>query len=416
MAIDFQLIEAYDVDIENFSYDVSDMVNSIYIGPQGELLEKLELFNHNYGTNIGVTKSFTLKPGGYDEIKKAHARWVLRYDMKPRGIGSIFDRIQQYNWRASGFKQELLNIDTRMKDLKQSGMRWQDNTDQFEDEFDKLKSSIINTLEATREMYPSVSIECKVVPVSEGRLSVYRRRGHYGRSGFPTNMFSAEAVDFVLLVYLKLEDMDMMARVMDGDNAVSEYRLSMGDVYIASGTYLLPLISRNWGRTTPLTTNAQQGAYSFFLEAMYLSEMCKSDHPYIGRTTDRYSWELKAKAWAGNICTGNMEQEIRNSLLNNELMAHIVQLITWVTNYYVPQTHPLNRINMMKRYGDDIKFIQWRNDLNSTSTDVFESPDGALPEECNFGHHLYDSIHSYARNHDVNSYYHNNVTFDRSSV
>ena len=71
---------------------------------------------------------------------------------------------------------------------------------------------------------------------------------------------------------------------------------------------------------------------------------------------------------------------------------------------------------MMRRYGDDIKFIQWRNDLNSTSTNVFESPDGALPEECNFGHHLYDSIHSYARNHDVNSYYHNNDTFDRSSV
>ncbi len=93
MATDFQLIEAYDVDIENFSYDVSDMVDSIYIGPQGELLEKLELFNHNYATNIGVSKSFTLKPGGYDEIKKAHARWVLRYDMRPRGISSIFDRM-----------------------------------------------------------------------------------------------------------------------------------------------------------------------------------------------------------------------------------------------------------------------------------------------------------------------------------
>ena len=89
-------------------------------------------------------------------------------------------------------------------------MRWQDNTDQFEDEFNKLKSSIISALDQTREMYPSVSIECKIIPVSEGRLALYRRRNHYGRSGFPTNMFSAEAVDFILMVYLKIKDMDMM--------------------------------------------------------------------------------------------------------------------------------------------------------------------------------------------------------------
>ena len=416
MAVDFQMIEAYDVDIENFNYDVSDMVDSIYIGPQGDLLEKLELFNHNYHTNIGITKSFTLKPGGYDEIKKAHARWVLRYDMRPRGISSIFDRITQYNWRASGFKQQILDIDTRMKNLKSSGMRWQDNTDQFEEEFNKLKSSIINALEQTREMYPSVSINCKVVPVSEGRLASFRRRGHFSRSGFPDTMFSSEAVDFMLMIYLKIEDMDMMVHIMDGDSAVSEYRMSMDDVYIASGTYLLPLISRHWGRTTPMTSNPQNSSYSFFLEAIYLSEMHKSCHPYIGASTDRYAWDLKAKATAGNICTGNMEYEIRNSLLNNELMAHIVQLITWVTNYYVPQTHPLNRITMMRRHGDDIKFIQWRNDLNSTSTDIFRPSMAGLPQECSLGQNIYGDIHSYARNGDLNNYYNQSGGFNSDSI
>ena len=91
MATDFQLIEAHTVDIENFSCDVSDMIDSIYIGPQGELLEKIELFNANYDTDLGVTKSFTFKPGCYDKIKTAFNRWVLRYDMKPRGVRSIFD-------------------------------------------------------------------------------------------------------------------------------------------------------------------------------------------------------------------------------------------------------------------------------------------------------------------------------------
>tara|TARA_R100001530_G_scaffold134537_1_gene109593 strand:- start:209 stop:1381 length:1173 start_codon:yes stop_codon:yes gene_type:complete len=161
-----------------------------------------------------------------------------------------------------------------------------------------------------------------------------------------------------------------------------------------------------------MTANAQNGSYSFFLEAMHLSKMCKSSHPYISRSTDKYGWDLKARAFSSNICTGNMESEIRNSLLNNEIMAHIVQLISWVTNYYVPQTHPLNRINMMRHYGDDIRFIQWRGDLNSTSTDVFRPQSVVLPNECNFPRELYLGIFSHARNRDVNGFSTNGFNSD----
>ena len=86
--LNFKKVEAYPVDIESFNYNVSDMVNSIYIGPQGELLEKIDDFNGKFGSNIGVTRSFTLKPGGYDSIKEAYNKWVLRYDLKPRGLSS----------------------------------------------------------------------------------------------------------------------------------------------------------------------------------------------------------------------------------------------------------------------------------------------------------------------------------------
>ena len=417
MATDFQLIEAYDADIESFSYDISDMVDSIYIGPQGELLEKLERFNHTYDTSIGVTKNFTLKPGGYDEIKKAHARWVLRYDMKPRGIKSLFDRMQQYSWRAQNFKRDTLDIETQMKNLKSSGMRWQDNTDQFEGEFNRLKDSIINSLDQTKEMYPGIDISCKVIPVNEGRLQMYRRRGyHEDRQCFPANMFSDNVVDFVLMLYIKIKSSTMSVHIMD-DDGTAEYDISMGDILIASGTYLLPLISRHWGRTTPITTNAPSNQYSFFLEAMYLSEMGKSEHPYIGRSTDKYMWELGGRAHSGNICTGNMAGDIRNSLINNEIMAHIVQLITWVTTYYVPQTNPLNRINRLRSYGDDIKFVQWRSDLNSTSERVFTSGRDNLPEDCNFGSSLLAEITRYASNEDYNSMYNDrSLRFNENDV
>jgi len=40
--LNFKEIEAYPVDIESFNYNVPEMVDSIYIGPQGELLEKID--------------------------------------------------------------------------------------------------------------------------------------------------------------------------------------------------------------------------------------------------------------------------------------------------------------------------------------------------------------------------------------
>ena len=409
MSTNFQLIEAHNVDIENFNYDVSTMVDSIYIGPQGELLEKLEQFNHTFGSNIGVTKNFTLKPGGYDEIKKAHARFVLRHDLKPRGIKSLFDRIQNYGWRYSGFKQQILNIETRMQSLKASGMRWQNNTNQFIEEFNKLKASIINALEEVRNMYSFATVECKIVPVSEGRLTASRSRYYGDREVFPDNMFdeSDNEVDFIIMFYIKIKNADLMVHVMEED-VINEYRIPMGDICIASGTYLLPLISRNWNRTTPRTGHPSNTRYSFFLETIYLSKIGDSAHPYIGKSNDHYAFELNSPQYSGNICTGNMANDIRTSLLNNEIMAHITNLITWVTTYYVPQTNPLNRINKMRVYGDDIKFIQWRNDLNSTSTGVFTTLGSDLPEQCGYGVNIYHCIYSYATNTGSNNRYYRN--------
>ena len=417
MATDFQKIEVHDVDIENFSYDVSDMVDNIYIGPQGELLEKLQQFNHNFRCNISVTKAFTLKPGGYDELKKAYARWVLRYDLKPRGIKSLFDRIRQYGWRLSQFQRDILDIENRMKTLKRSGMRWQDNTEQFDIEFERFKENVINQLAQLREMYPNIGIFCKIIPVSEGRLQVFRRRGYWGdRSIFPQDMFSDNVVDFVFMIYVKLNNPTMTVHIMD-DGGTSEYSIPMEDILIASGTYLLPMISRNWGRTTPLTGVPPTNAYSFFLEAMYLSKMRKSEHPYIGRGTDTYNWELNGRCLSGNICTGNMSSDIRNSLINNEIMAHVVHLINWVTTYYVPQTNPLNRINRLRNFGDDIQFRQWRGDLNSTSSEVFRSGIDNLPQDCNFGQSLLADTISYASNEDSNSMYSDrNLRFNESNV
>ena len=74
--LNFMRLRDYPLDISDFNHDMSNIVDRIYVGPQGELLEHLERFNQQYNTELEVTKQFTLKPGGYDSIKAAYGRWV----------------------------------------------------------------------------------------------------------------------------------------------------------------------------------------------------------------------------------------------------------------------------------------------------------------------------------------------------
>ena len=403
MALNFQKLEAYNVDIENFGVDVSQIVDRIFVGPQGELLERIEAFNDAYNTNIGSTKAFTLKPGGYNELKKAYQDYVLRFDMKPRGVSSIFDRMQQYRWREANFKRNILNIETRMKNLKASGMRWQDNTDQVQEEFNRLKSNIINTLDIVREMYPQLNIDCKVVPVNQNRQT---RRWNSGRV-FPSDMYRLDNItDYIVVFYIKINNLEMTVHVMDTDSSIDRYTLPMDDVIVASGTYLLPLINRQWGRTEAHTTNAPS-SMNHFLEAIYLSPMGQNYHPYIGCIDDSYQWELGHSQPSGNICTGNMDGDIRNSLLNNDLLSHITNIVLWISNYYVPQTHPLNKIRKARYFGHNVKFLEWMNDLNTVSSTVFDPYEGMdeggdLPQDCGFGGWLSSRMHEFASGYTTN--------------
>ena len=402
--LNFQTLEAYNVDAENFNHNVSDMVDSIFVGPQGELLQNIQVFNDNYGANIGVTKSFTMKPGGYDEIKKAHANWVLRYDMKPRGIQSIFDRIDQYRWRDSNFRNSLLRIDSQMKSLKRSGMRWQDNTDQFEDELQKLLASVSTSIKQARDLYPNIKISSKVIPIGESRGTHLRGRWTSEKNSFPSNiLFTEHPKDFLICIYMEIPTVPMTVHVLDESTRIDQYNLKMGTIKVLSGTFLLPMISRNWGRDTPATGSVPQSTYTYFLDALYLDNFQKSFHPYITESRDRHQYNLGASMGSGNICTGNMGVDLRQSLINNEILAHIVNLYTWLTNYYVPQTYPLNKINKARTFGENMYFTQWRNDLNSSSESVFTHEyvnDGtvSMPTDCGLSNNIYNNAQDYAQN------------------
>ena len=58
---------------------------------------------------------------------------------------------------------------------------------------------------------------------------------------------------------------------------------------------------------------------------------------------------------------------------------------------------------MMRTYGDDINFVQWRNDLNSISTTVFTSQVGdSTPDGCSWPSTIHHNVLNYARGNTDN--------------
>ena len=396
----FSRIKDHPNDIESFEVDAEALVNSVYVGPQGDLLEKINNFNRTYDVDLEVTKQFTLKPGGYDKMKKAYSNYVLRWDMKPRGIESIFKRIHEYGWRFSSFKRDAIDLDGKMMDLRSRGLRWQDNTEDFNIELTKLKSTIISALETCKTLYPNVEITVKILPT--------KRRGNFshnyrsaGRYSFP-ELVTTETNEYILAFYLHIKKPTMTVHILQSNEDIEQFSVECEDIICVTGTYLLPIISRNWGRNTLRNDVGSNTREQLFLEALYLSPMGCSFHPYIQGTQDKYSFELEPdQNCYSHVCLGNMTNEIKSTLLNAQIEAHFTYIVNWLTNYYIPQTNPLHRINAIHHVGSNRDFVSLadRNDAFNVSTDR---------DSCNLHHKMSVSIVEYAKKSRADTPYNHN--------
>ena len=236
-------------------------------------------------------------------------------------------------------------------------------------ELDKMRENIVNGIEVAKEMYPNVDVKVKILPTEMNRLSLEVRRRNYGRQSFPTVADSDDnATEFILAYYIHIRNAVMTTHILNEDETIDTYDTPCGDMIVVSGSYLLPMISRNWGREELSSDMASNGQYSFFLDAIYLDPMKLNRHPYIGTSTDRYSWDLDADIASYNICQGNMSSDIRSTIINGQVAAHITHIVTWLTNYYVPQTNPLNRVQLLRTIGRDTLHSSFANENNSGDT------------------------------------------------
>ena len=63
------------IPLRNVEIDIKDMVDKVFIGPQGDLLRKVKEFNDCFAQGkecIRVTNKWRFKPGVYPAVKEAY--------------------------------------------------------------------------------------------------------------------------------------------------------------------------------------------------------------------------------------------------------------------------------------------------------------------------------------------------------
>jgi len=392
-------LEGHMVPLKDFVVDLKQLVDNIHIGPQGDLLRSLESYNNTYGTNLQLNRQFNFKPGAYNDIKKAYGRNVLRWDMKPRGLHSIFDRIGRFQWRYRHFKQQTLELEMQIRNIKTLGIGWQDNTEDLEEEYGKLLERIDKEIATINKLYPDVTIE----PYVAGMTRTTNSRGYNGNgsSGYlnVVDVDSPTSVNFMLIFKTIFTNETMFVQQIcfddEGSTKVKEDLIPTNNVLMVyTGVHLFTLLANLWKRDGDVIAN--RNGLSFAIGCLFFDNMLLNRHPYIGETHDKYKMELDGidDFHFQHICRGNMSGELSSTLLNMQLSAHITHIKTWLYTYYIPQTNPLANFRMLKSMGNNehVSNIQ-----PSNNDDYYTYGNLNSVGDCKFLQYLHNALAGYSQ-------------------
>ena len=81
--------------IEDMNIDIERIADELFLGPQAELVEKIQYFNDRYNRYIDgndivqINRNYGFKSGVYDKVKEAFGNHCLGYNSKPKDMWSL---------------------------------------------------------------------------------------------------------------------------------------------------------------------------------------------------------------------------------------------------------------------------------------------------------------------------------------
>ena len=293
--------------IEEFNPNVTEIAEEVLLGPQAEIITKINNFNMRYGTVIKSTKTFRWSPGVGEQLKKVYQSYILDWDKKYSGVYHFFNRIDNRMYFHRSMKQSLNQINESMTDFRHRGITFQNNSDLVVETFNCHKNKALEELEAVKQMYSDQDLQID--------LQVYERDGggYYYRYefAFPNPAMSIDSLDgngeLDHLVDIKLYPI-----VLSGEIDFIDHLNRT-----AAGT----------GRSNANCT----------IKGKVLAPRDTVYHPYIYSRNQNQEWYT--------VCLGDMAGDIQNALTNFNIVAASMLLMQWTSQYTVNRTHPHNKPN-----------------------------------------------------------------------
>ena len=323
-----------------------DLANAI--GPQGNLLDKLEAFNtkHMLPDNeepLRVTKKWRWAPGTYDRVKTSYTRKVMQWHRRPRHMYSIFDRKRV--WYENDMKRELTDIENYLINARRDNAIWLDeNTDTGI--LEQVTAEFAYKIQKLYEIVESEYNSFEVHIAQERELWP----NHYRRDP------GIEGLDLSDGVYIMTIDMPEKPIEVTRDNAI------IGTVPFPALSLMIMIDVPRWiSHSMSSQRLSQSGDYQrYFNLSVYYevpSQWFTGDendtellggqhwpiyHPFI-QSSGYHEDRFRPWGWR-NVCWGDYGNDIINSFMMMDWNAFFLFIDKWLYQYEIINANPLNNI------------------------------------------------------------------------
>jgi hypothetical protein len=313
--------------IQDFNPNIRELAENILLGPQAEVVEKIDTYNRTYLHRfpevkpLKCTKTFRWSPGSFDSVCAMVEKNILQWN-KRGNISKIFDRRDNNSWNWNRMKEQVIEIDSMMARLRREGVTFQDNTDLLQEKFISLQDTISHQLTAFNNFISNQSNP------SEISVSIGSHREE------PLNN---EWSKYEIMINLKLKDVIIPVYNVNthiGDIPFEDLEMRL---YVKLNRYLNQLCIRPIGE----------------MANMYAALGCEGTHEIV-RTTDdpRLSFPYISRPWSNgtsngwfHACLGDYQTHISNAALRMDFVALYTHFRSWC-RYNIPGTRPLNNIRL----------------------------------------------------------------------
>ena len=342
-------------ELKNWTPNIAEIGDRLIMGPQRNVLEKIQGLNTRYDLSLGITRTYRWKPGYMDQIKEYMATRFLEPHMK-RKISTYFNQIDNKRWGYTDLRDQLNSIDNKLLAMRQRNTVFQDNGELIERVWEAVMDKFKTELKDKEEYYNVYIGHYKFEFDQSWRVDedqtdkpcivfVYNLPKTICNYFIGNTAYSIPVYETTLTYTIDLDN--FLYRI----SANLDWLEGESDIILSSNFHQ----SRNYGTSCP---HHNQWAGSYHRE--YINEVSDDGynrghnqllHPYL--SSEEYSatnrrFKLGDETYKiAYACVGDYGNELANNISKLSLGSIYAQFYNWHTVFNAVSTQPMNHARTM---------------------------------------------------------------------